>query len=354
LAQAPYQKFFSSQLIHWYHVENKRTMPWKGEKDPYKIWLSEVILQQTRVAQGLQYYNRFIDQYPTVFALAEAKDEAVFKLWEGLGYYSRCKNLLHTAQTIAEHGKFPETYEELLKLKGVGPYTAAAIASFAYQLPHAVVDGNVYRVLSRFFGESVPIDSTHGKKFFNQLATKLLYQADPAAYNQAIMDFGATVCTPRQPACITCPLNARCSAFRRQMVDELPVKAKQLKRTTRWFNYFVLEHGNAVYIRQRTAGDIWHNLHEFYLLETSKVHHWTNAGIKKFLSNELGRVNLSVSSISESYKQQLTHQTIYTTFIKACTKQPLPEVGGFRYVACDKLDQLAFPIMMKRYLERHL
>src|SRR3954465_3784420 len=189
------KKTFTRKLMQWHHNQNKRTMPWKGEKEPYKIWISEIILQQTRVMQGLSYYKNFIKEFPTVKSLALAPDEAVFKAWEGLGYYSRCKNLLFTAPPNVENlnGKFPEKFENILKLKGIGPYTAAAISSFAYGLPHAVVDGNVFRVLARFFGEAVAVDSKLGKEVFTAMASTLLYKKDPGAYNQAIMDFGATV-----------------------------------------------------------------------------------------------------------------------------------------------------------------
>ena len=329
-------------------------MPWKGEKNPYKIWLSEVILQQTRVAQGLDYYNRFIDGYPTVEALAAAKDEDVFRLWEGLGYYSRCKNLLHTARKIAAHGSFPTSYGELLALKGVGPYTAAAIASFAYGLPHAVVDGNVFRVLSRYFGESVPIDSTQGKKFFNELATKLLYHPDPATYNQAIMDFGATVCTPRQPACQSCPLKSRCNAFKLDLVDVLPVKEKQITRRARWLTFFVLEYDNAVLVRRRTDKDIWQDLHEFFLVEIPKEKKWSLPAIKAFLKTELNCTAIKKISISPPYKQQLTHQTIHAKFIKIHLAKLISESNGYRFVSYNELDQLAFPIMLKKYLQQEL
>ncbi|MCY7291511.1 MAG: A/G-specific adenine glycosylase, partial [Ferruginibacter sp.] len=199
------RKFFTENLMLWNNKYNRRTMPWKGEKDPYKIWLSEIILQQTRVEQGLEYYNRFLIKYPKVELLAVADENEVFKLWEGLGYYSRCKNLIVSARIIAFNydGIFPNKYEDILKLKGVGPYTCAAIASFAFNLPHAVVDGNVLRVIARFFGIDTPIDSIKGKKVFNTLAQTLMDTVSPALYNQAIMDFGATICKPQLPLCST-------------------------------------------------------------------------------------------------------------------------------------------------------
>jgi len=200
------KKRFAELLIKWNKKENKRVMPWKGEKDPYKIWLSEIILQQTRVEQGLEYYNRFVKVFPEINKLAKAPDKKIFKLWEGLGYYTRCRNLITTARFIVKEkkGVFPQTYEEIISLKGVGPYTAAAISSFAFNLPHAVVDGNVYRVLSRVFGIKKPVDSTEGKKYFNGLANELLSKEQPGIYNQAIMDFGAIICKPSSPLCTAC------------------------------------------------------------------------------------------------------------------------------------------------------
>ena len=231
-------------LMKWHRLHNSRQMPWKGEKDPYKIWLSEIILQQTRVEQGLAYYNRFIQHYPTIQQLAAAPDQEVLKLWEGLGYYSRCRNLLLTARLIVKEykGLFPRDYETLLSLKGVGPYTAAAIASFAYNQPYAVVDGNVLRVLSRFFGLDTAIDTMPGKKQFTGLADEVLDKQYPALFNQAIMDFGATVCKPMAPACIDCPARKDCAAFLTGNVNRLPVKEKTLQRKHRWFYYFIFEH----------------------------------------------------------------------------------------------------------------
>src|SRR5690349_13382057 len=262
---------FSEKLIAWNKETNKRSMPWKGEKDPYKIWLSEIILQQTRVDQGLSYYNAFITSFPTVHDLANAPEEKVFKLWEGLGYYTRCKNLIASAKKISFDcdGTFPDTYETILELKGVGPYTAAAIASFAFNLPYAVVDGNVQRVLSRYFGINTPVDTTAGKKLYQDLAVSLLDVPEPGIYNQAIMDFGAIVCKPQNPLCSQCPQQEDCQAFNLGSVKDLPVKGKKLTRKHRWFYYFMIEKPGTTFIRKRTASDIWQNLHEFILHETS-------------------------------------------------------------------------------------
>src|SRR6201995_4110576 len=265
---SPKSPKFTNILLKWHRGENNRKMPWKGEKNPYKIWLSEVILQQTRVDQGWAYYEKFLDAFPTVHDLAHAPEQKVFKLWEGLGYYNRCRNLIATAKKIdAEYnGEFPNTYEEILALKGIGPYTAAAIASFAFRLPHAVVDGNVTRVLSRYFGDSTPIDSTAGKKLFSNLADALLDREQADLYNQAIMDFGATVCLPRNPLCVDCVQRDGCQAMQKGLTTQLPVKEKSIRKKQRWFYYFIVETADdKIYIRQRTGKDIWEGLYEFVL-----------------------------------------------------------------------------------------
>src|ERR1700761_3117027 len=264
---------FTHILLKWHSGKNDRKMPWKGEKNPYRIWLSEVILQQTRVDQGWAYYEKFLEEFPKVHDLAHAPEQKVFKLWEGLGYYNRCRNLIATAKKIdAEYnGEFPNTYEEILALKGIGPYTAAAIAYFAFNLPHAVVDGNVTRVLSRYFAETTPIDTTAGKKLYSNLADALLDRERADLYNQAIMDFGATVCLPRNPLCADCVQREGCQALLKGMTAQLPVKEKNIVKKQRWFYYFIVETADdKVYIRQRAAKDIWESLFEFVLHETNK------------------------------------------------------------------------------------
>src|ERR1700753_3037261 len=248
---SPEKANFARILLKWHGSKNHRKMPWKGEKNPYRIWLSEVILQQTRVDQGWAYYEKFLEAFPTVHDLAHAPEQKVFKLWEGLGYYNRCRNLIATAKKIdAEYnGEFPNTYEEILALKGIGPYTAAAIASFAFDLPHAVVDGNVTRVISRYFGINTPIDTTAGKKLYTELADALLDKEHAAAYNQAIMDFGATVCLPRNPLCTDCIQAPDCQARQHGWTAQLPVKEKSIQKKERWFYYFIVEvPGDKVYI----------------------------------------------------------------------------------------------------------
>ena len=268
-----HQFFFSSSLLLWNKIRNKRRMPWKGEKDPYKIWISEIILQQTRVQQGLDYYNNFIQQFPDIKSLAVAEEEKVYKLWEGLGYYSRCRNLIETARHIHNNlnGIFPDKYEEVLSLKGIGGYTASAIMSFAFNKPYAVLDGNVYRVLSRFFGIELPINSSEGKKYYATLSQLLLDKKQPALYNQAIMDFGAVVCKPVLPLCNICPLQKKCIAFLENKTTSLPVNNKIIKQKERFFNYFIVRHKQDFYVAKRSGKDIWQNLYEFILIESQSV-----------------------------------------------------------------------------------
>ena len=328
-------------------------MPWKGEKDPYKIWLSEIILQQTRVEQGWKYYEKFIAVFPDINRLAAAKDEKIYKLWEGLGYYSRCKNLIETARFISKklNGIFPDKFEDILSLKGVGNYTASAIASFAHNLPYAVVDGNVFRVLSRVFGIKKPIDSTEGKKFFSQLAFELLDKKKPGIYNQALMDFGAVICKPQNPCCNNCVLRSHCFAFKNDLVNKLPVKEKKVKITTRWFNYLVIEFRGKVYIRKRTANDIWKNLHEFVLIETS-----SNASVNKVLAtaekdNILNKKSYKLLSVSPISFQQLSHQKIQGRFIKITLRKELV-LPGFKPVSSKQLSRHAFPRFINAYFGR--
>lgn len=346
------KKEFSRLLLHWHKHVNKRLMPWKGEKDPYKIWLSEIILQQTRVEQGLPYYEAFVKHYPTVKQLAKANDEQVFKLWEGLGYYSRCRNLLATARIInTEHkGKFPTSYEGILALKGIGPYTASAIASFAYGLPHAVVDGNVFRVLSRYFGMAIAIDTTAGKKQFGTLAEELLYTKDSAAYNQAIMDFGATVCTPKQPQCASCPLATHCIAFKNNLVAELPVKEKKLVKKTRWLYYFIIESQQQCLVQERVEKDIWQNLFEFLLFEVQQPIDLSTEMISTILHEQFQIKNPIISFISADQTQQLTHQTLHGRFIHVSLKSIPAHLKTKKWVTQKALSDLAFPRFITRYL----
>lgn len=346
------KKYFTGSLLKWNKSVNNRPMPWKGEQDPYKIWLSEIILQQTRVEQGWDYYNRFVSTFPTVQKLAAASETKVFKLWEGLGYYSRCKNLIITAQIIVQeyNGKFPDQYEQILALKGVGPYTAAAIASFAFNLPYAVVDGNVFRVLSRYFGNSTAIDSNEGKKLFTQLAETLLDKKQPAVYNQALMDFGAVVCKPKLPLCSTCPLKSNCVAFENKTVDQLPVKEKKITKTTRWFYYIIAEFDGKVLVRKRAAGDIWENLYEFILEEKSEPVDFDQIRKLHSIKQVLGKGKINIELVSKLYEQKLTHQTIYGQFITIKTAHQ-PVMDGYTLVSKKQLNSLPFPKFIAGYLK---
>jgi len=341
---------FSKKLLQWNEHFNTRQMPWKGIKEPYKIWLSEVILQQTRVEQGWNYYEKFIENYPTICDLAKAQDEVVFKLWEGLGYYNRCKNLLFTARYICDklHGKFPEKYEEVLDLKGVGSYTASAICSFAYNLPYAVVDGNVFRVLSRIYGIEKPIDSIDSKKFFTQIAQENLDKKEPAFYNQAIMDFGATVCKPVNPNCANCVMTGICEAHNRGIVNLLPIKEKMLTRKTRYFTWFILSVKNELFIHKRIQNDIWQNLHEFYLQENEEKFLWNEEKANTFIYNQFSKSPVFIS-ISKEFSQQLTHQKIKTIFIFVELKHKPDSLKSGMWVEKDTLSTLAFPKIINDY-----
>ena len=328
-------------------------MPWKGEKDPYKIWLSEIILQQTRVEQGLRYYKNFIKTFPDIHSLAKAPDEKVFKLWEGLGYYSRCRNLLATARYISAvlKGNFPDQYETIKALKGIGPYTAAAIASFAYNLPYAVVDGNVFRVLARVFGIAKGTDTTEGKKIFTQLAGELLHKRQPGIYNQAIMDFGAIVCKPAAPLCTDCVLNKQCVAYLTSKINLLPVKEKKIKIKQRWFYYIVFECKNQTAIRHREEKDIWQDLYEFPLIESTE-----ELSGKEIIEQAVKRKwvvpnNFELLSISSLYRQQLSHQLIAGQFIKIKLKSKPLLKNKWKWLATGALDKYAFPQFINQFLQ---
>lgn len=349
------RKFFTKALVQWHANENTRSLPWKEEKDPYKIWLSEVILQQTRAAQGLPYYLKFTEALPTIEHMAAADDEDVFRLWQGLGYYNRCKNMLATARLITNElkGRFPDTHEGLLALKGVGPYTAAAIGSFAFGLPLAVVDGNVYRVLSRYFGIETPFDTTEGKKQFSQLAQELLDTSDSAGYNQAIMDLGATVCTPSNPLCNECPLQKHCAAFRQGLIDVLPVRSKKQKVRSRFFHYIILIADDKIWIHKRGNGDIWENLHEFLLIE--KGHEADASELCK--EDMLKPLKLKKAQLEYAgyISQRLTHQLITTRFFIAQLPKPenIPVEGG-KWINKSDLKKIAFPKTLVSFLEKNL
>lgn len=329
-------------------------MPWKAEKDAYKVWLSEIILQQTRVEQGLPYYLKFTEAYPTVRHLAQAPADDVMKLWQGLGYYSRARNLHAAAKYIDAElgGTFPDNFEALLKLKGVGDYTAAAIASFLFNEPRAVLDGNVYRVLARYFGIDTPIDSPAAKKEFGQLANELIDTQQPGIYNQAIMDFGATLCKPAQPLCGTCPLAAKCVALKEGLQGKLPIKAGKVKQRERFFHYFVLNAAGQSLVQQRTGKDIWQELYQFPMLEGTELLQPDDAAIASFVSELTNNANWQVTALKGPYTQKLTHQKINAVFVEIAVAGKL-NLNDTRYKSTEreKLNNFAFPKIIDCYLK---
>ena len=340
---------FSKILIHWYSI-NKRELPWRKTTNPYYIWLSEIILQQTQVKQGLPYYDVFTAKYPTVFDLANANEDDVLKLWQGLGYYSRARNLHTTAKYIANNlkGKFPNTYKDLLKLKGVGDYTASAIASICFNEVAAVVDGNVYRVLSRYFGISTAINSSKGAKEFKLLAQKLIDKKQPAEFNQAIMEFGATQCKPKNPDCNVCPFNNGCIAFNKHLIGELPVKIKSAKAKKKHFNFLVfISEDEKTILEQRKGKGIWQNLYQFPLIETENT--IDSKGFKTLIMNHELMSNLKFELFlynKEAIVHKLSHQHLHTQFwiIKV---EKLPING----ISTEKIRDFAVPILIGDFIE---
>lgn len=345
-----YQKEFADKISAWGKTNN-REMPWKGEKDPYLIWLSEIILQQTRVEQGLSYFLAFKKKYPSVIDLANAEEVDVLKLWEGLGYYSRARNLHFTAKYITDElkGVFPKNYEELLKLKGVGSYTASAIASFAYSEAKAVVDGNVIRVLSRHFGIEHGFQTAKEKRDFQAFADELIQSQNPGIYNQAIMDFGAKICTPKQVDCSPCFLKETCYAFRTERQLELPVSKKKLKQKERFFSFLVFTFKNETYIEQRQSKDIWKGLHQFPLHESEKSLLTKKSEIEKVLEKRIENTDFTIEEISENFTQKLTHQKLTANFIEIKLKSPINK--HFLNVNIKNLSKFAFPKIINVYLE---
>ncbi|WP_338408804.1 A/G-specific adenine glycosylase [uncultured Flavobacterium sp.] len=342
---------FSNVLIRWY-LENKRDLPWRKTDNPYLIWLSEIMLQQTRVAQGMPYFLSFVTNFPTVYDLAKANEEQVLKLWQGLGYYSRARNLHKTAQFVAAElsGKFPDNYNDLLKLKGIGEYTAAAIASFSYNEAVPVVDGNVFRVLSRYFDVETDIAVASAKKEFTALAFELMPKDNPAMFNQAIMEFGALQCVPKSPNCTICIFNTSCAALQKKKVDQLPVKSKKIKVRNRFFNYLVVsdEKENTV-IQKRTAKGIWHNLYEFPLIETEASVDF------EFISNNIQNkffVNNKVVSIMEcnqkSIIHKLSHQHLHIKFWKVNVDGTI-ENG----ITTEFMKTFPYPIVIFNFIEKN-
>lgn len=339
---------FSVKILSWY-AENGRDLPWRQTRDPYKIWLSEVMLQQTRVAQGLPYYERFLQAFPTVEDLSEAGEEEVLKLWQGLGYYSRARNLHATAQTVAKEfdGVFPDTYEGLRNLRGVGDYTASAIASISYDLPEPVVDGNVYRVLARYFNVDIIVNSFQGMKYFKKLAHEVMDKHRPRDYNQAIMDFGALQCVPKNPDCAACPLSNSCAALQAGKVDQLPRKLSKAKVRTRHFNYLVvIDPEWKTLLKQRTEEGIWKKLYEFPLVESPRK--LGLAGMKKKLPELLpGKKIKKVRLVnSKPIVHKLSHQHLHTRFWMARSPEMLEEG-----IPVTELEEFPVPVLIADFIQ---
>lgn len=329
-------------ILCWYD-EHRRELPWRGISDPYRIWVSEIILQQTRVQQGRAYYERFVKAFPTVLHLAEATEDEVLRLWQGLGYYSRARNMHAAARQIVELGQFPDTYEGIRSLKGVGDYTAAAIGSFAFGLPCAVVDGNVYRVLSRHFADETPIDTTQGRKHFSELATALLPSNRSADYNQALMDFGAMQCVPKNPDCARCPLAGSCASAAQGMVDAYPVKSHRTKVSERHFAYVVVMAQEGVWLHRREGGDIWQGLYEFPLLEFSHEpnlsevanHPWVKAHVPQ---------GAAFRQVASRLKHVLTHRCLWAeAYVVRLEHADATVPPGMIWVPLQELEHYALP-----------
>ncbi|RDV14085.1 A/G-specific adenine glycosylase [Pontibacter diazotrophicus] len=352
----PDQAYFANTLLRWYG-QHKRPLPWRDTTNPYYIWLSEVILQQTRVAQGLPYYLKFAEAYPTVQQLAAAPEDEVLRLWQGLGYYSRARNMHHTAKIVTDelNGQFPGNYAALLKLKGIGSYTAAAIAAFAFKEQVAVLDGNVFRVLARVFGISDDIAVPASRKVFQKLADELVPADAPDAYNQAIMEFGAIQCTPVMPDCLFCPLQQSCFAFNNGMVQELPVKKKAKAARPRYFHYIVLEHEGEFYLRKRLEGDIWQGLYDFYLYESpdktlpieTLVQVLQQAGLEVDLAH--------LQPPQKDYKHILSHQKITARFYRirliSRLKEEVLKETRIAPFNVEEIEALPKPILINSYLK---
>ena len=331
---------FTLLITNWYR-QNKRTLPWRETKNPYWIWLSEIILQQTRVDQGLAYYNTFVEKYPTVVDLANADEQSILNDWQGLGYYSRARNLHFSAKIIRDQykGQFPPSFDEIIQLKGVGKYTAAAISSFAFGEKQAVVDGNVYRLLSRVFDMSTPIDSTKGQKAFQELADALITAQDPGLHNQAIMELGATICSPKKPNCDQCPLNHMCQSKQQNTIFERPVKEKKTKVRDRYFHYLVFHCQNETFIEQRTTKDIWQNMYQFPLIET---------GMKEITEEK----DFWKSQVRESpqFLHLLSHQRLHVIFHHFDTF-PKKTKPSWNRINMGDIQDFPLPRIIDKYLE---
>jgi A/G-specific adenine glycosylase len=358
-APVPSPSFLAQALLAWY-PRHRRDLPWRHTRDPYAIWLSEVILQQTRVAQGLPYYLDFLTSYPTVHDLAAAPEQEVLRHWQGLGYYSRARNMHHTAQQVVSEfgGQFPSTYAGLRQLKGVGPYTAAAIASFAFDEAVAVLDGNVFRVLARVFGLHSDIAAPSSRKEFQALADQHLPPAHAAEFNQAVMEFGALQCTPAKPDCLFCPLQSQCWAFQHGQVALLPVKSKAKASRTRYFHYLVLRHGEQLYLKERLAGDIWQGLYDFALAETDSADLPAAEVLRhvEALGGQYDATHVAEDLPAPTLRHVLSHQKLEARFHAVPLAAPLPETAlrdtGLRAYSATQIEALPKPVLISNYLAK--
>jgi A/G-specific adenine glycosylase len=348
--------YISTELITWYNI-NKRDLPWRDITDPYRIWISEIILQQTRVNQGLNYYNRFIERFPTLAMLAGADEDSVLKYWQGLGYYTRARNLHKAAKQVIDrfNGIFPTSYEDIINLAGIGEYTAAAISSFAFNEHFAVVDGNVYRVLSRLFNIQTPINSSSGKKEYAFLAQDLLSETQPAMHNQSLMEFGALQCVPASPNCDICPLKLICIAFKDNLVSILPVKSQKKKSTNRFFNYLFIRLGDNTFLQKRVEKDVWQNLYEFPLIETDRLlsaKELVDTEKFKIIFNGLSYVE--IDKITNPVKHVLSHRVIFAQFIFINVSAKNEILKQLIQVQLNEIDHYAVSRLMELFLENGL
>ncbi len=344
---------FSERILAWYST-HKRALPWRETKNPYVIWLSEIILQQTRVEQGMPYFLRFVDNYPNVTKFADADEADILRLWQGLGYYSRARNMHKASKQVIDlhKGVFPVDYHDLLKLPGVGEYTAAAISSFANNQPYAVLDGNVFRVLARYFGINEPINSTTGKKIFANLAAEMLDLNNPAEYNQAIMDFGSMQCKPKNPNCEECILRLDCVAYQDNLVDQLPQKIKAKKSRDRFFHYFIVQKEDSVLMSQRTEGDVWANLFEFPMIETTTDLNVAELVQMKEYQEAFG--NIQPIQIKGQVKHILSHQNIFAKFYSLnIDNMELGKKNHWNYCLLENLDKLAKHKLISSFVEHY-
>ncbi|PKP51902.1 MAG: A/G-specific adenine glycosylase [Bacteroidetes bacterium HGW-Bacteroidetes-1] len=350
---------FSYQLIAWYN-QNRRELPWRDTTDPYAIWLSEIILQQTRVVQGLSYFQRFIMKWPDVFRLSEASEQEVLRLWQGLGYYSRARNLLASARQVVNDfdGVFPNDYKQLLQLKGVGKYTAAAIVSIAFNKPHAVIDGNVIRVLSRIFGIHDPVDTTSGMNQIEELADTLLNIKNPGIHNQAMMEFGALQCIPVSPDCRNCVFNDQCHALKFNLVQVLPVKSKKVKISQRYFHYFICTEAKgkicSLVLNKRSDQDIWKGMYDFPMIESTKEIQFEELQKDTSFLNWASNPDYTLTAVSDLFTHQLTHQKIFARFyhLRFNTDIILISKNDLSLVDNSKLDLFPLPRLIDRYLNK--